>query len=380
MKNLTRISDSEWQVMRVIWDTANITAKELCAKLPSSYDWSQKTVNTFLSRLESKGILSKKVFRGKVGPALLHLLDLMTQFSSLPSHRLSFLGLFNNIETRFIQQRIVMIKNTSKPKLPLTLVLLIGLCCTAAAVTQLTPGKDSPPLPSINNTQPPPVPEVPNSKLPITHIDEINLDFDTFNGEPKFSDGAKVFVKEKVLPIFQSGDPFPAYQLLLESPFADEAQVQFLVGSLSLQKRMMVEAELHLINAINAFPGYKRALKNLIMLYITSGHKAEAYPLLQKFLKLDPEPNATMILMAGVNAMSLEKYEEAVPLFQKVIELNPNEQNARINLFQIYVSLEDYRNAESVIQTIFANETAPEELAHFRKYYSNLTLTLENSK
>ncbi len=103
MKNLTRISDSEWQVMRVIWDTPNLTATDVCAQLSEATDWNQKTVNTFLSRLESKGALTsdkigrvkhyralasetecqqqessfflKKVFRGKVGPALLHFVE-----------------------------------------------------------------------------------------------------------------------------------------------------------------------------------------------------------------------------------------------------------------------------------------------------------------
>ena len=100
MKNLTRISDSEWQVMRVIWDQPSITATDVFHQLSDSNEWSQKTVNTFLTRLESKGVLGsekigrlkhytalvsesqcqqkesefflKKVFRGKVGPALLH--------------------------------------------------------------------------------------------------------------------------------------------------------------------------------------------------------------------------------------------------------------------------------------------------------------------
>ena len=47
-----------------------------------------------------------------------HLIDLMSQFSSMPNYRLSFLGLFNNIETRFIKQRIVMIKKHLNSQTP----------------------------------------------------------------------------------------------------------------------------------------------------------------------------------------------------------------------------------------------------------------------
>lgn len=100
MKKNNRISDAEWQVMRVIWDQPGLAASEVLNALSSSSNWSQNTVNTFLVRLEKKGIISskklgrikhyeaiaselkcqraegefflKKVFKGKVGPALLH--------------------------------------------------------------------------------------------------------------------------------------------------------------------------------------------------------------------------------------------------------------------------------------------------------------------
>jgi len=100
MKSLNRISDSEWSVMRVIWDHPGSTASEVLPKIDPAFNWSQKTVNTFIARLEKKGALKsdkigrvkhyyallseaqcqrsesefflKKVFQGKVGPALLH--------------------------------------------------------------------------------------------------------------------------------------------------------------------------------------------------------------------------------------------------------------------------------------------------------------------
>lgn len=102
MEKGPKISDSEWEVMKVLWDHEPITAVEVLAKLPHE-QWKQKTVNTFLARLESKEVIEStregranvyksllsegqccreegrhfldKVFRGKVAPMMLHFIE-----------------------------------------------------------------------------------------------------------------------------------------------------------------------------------------------------------------------------------------------------------------------------------------------------------------
>lgn len=97
-----RISDSEWEVMKAVWDHEPLTAVEVLKQLPHD-QWKQKTVNTFLTRLESKGVIRservgranvyrslmsekecrgmegsqflKKVFRGEVAPLMLHFIE-----------------------------------------------------------------------------------------------------------------------------------------------------------------------------------------------------------------------------------------------------------------------------------------------------------------
>jgi BlaI family penicillinase repressor len=54
----SKISNSEWEVMSVIWARAPITAPEVFAALPEGHGWKQKTVNTFLVRLVDKGVLA----------------------------------------------------------------------------------------------------------------------------------------------------------------------------------------------------------------------------------------------------------------------------------------------------------------------------------
>ena len=98
-----KISPAEWEVLNVLWDKAPATAPEVFDALPDHTDWHQKTVNTFLTRLVGKGILNaqrdgrtnvytpaksreqciraesdsfaKRVFRGSLGPLLLHFVE-----------------------------------------------------------------------------------------------------------------------------------------------------------------------------------------------------------------------------------------------------------------------------------------------------------------
>lgn len=56
MKNVPRISESEWAVASAVWERDGQTAAEIAARLDPK--WKPKTVNTFLSRLVTKGVLS----------------------------------------------------------------------------------------------------------------------------------------------------------------------------------------------------------------------------------------------------------------------------------------------------------------------------------
>lgn len=53
-----KISSAEWDVMGVVWAKAPVTATEVFEALPKGHGWKQKTVNTFLARLVTKGALA----------------------------------------------------------------------------------------------------------------------------------------------------------------------------------------------------------------------------------------------------------------------------------------------------------------------------------
>ena len=63
MKPQLSISESEWRVMKIIWDSPPRTLPEILDRLKET-GWSKTTIQTYLARLVKKGALSTER-RGK---------------------------------------------------------------------------------------------------------------------------------------------------------------------------------------------------------------------------------------------------------------------------------------------------------------------------
>jgi BlaI family penicillinase repressor len=58
MKDVPKISETEWEVMRIVWAKASCTAEEIIAALVcDDPSWHPKTIKTFLNRLVRKKVL-----------------------------------------------------------------------------------------------------------------------------------------------------------------------------------------------------------------------------------------------------------------------------------------------------------------------------------
>jgi BlaI family penicillinase repressor len=56
MKSI-RISDSEWQIMAVVWEGPPVAAAEVVEKVSRQKGWHTRTIRTLLDRLARKGAL-----------------------------------------------------------------------------------------------------------------------------------------------------------------------------------------------------------------------------------------------------------------------------------------------------------------------------------
>lgn len=57
MTNVSKISDSEWDIMKIIWSNPNCNAMFIIEKLKDNKEWKPKTVKTLIRRLVDKGIV-----------------------------------------------------------------------------------------------------------------------------------------------------------------------------------------------------------------------------------------------------------------------------------------------------------------------------------
>jgi len=60
MTQTPRISESEWEIMRICWGKSPVTAQEVIDALAPRQQWHRKTVKTLLNRLVKKKALGFK--------------------------------------------------------------------------------------------------------------------------------------------------------------------------------------------------------------------------------------------------------------------------------------------------------------------------------
>lgn len=57
MESNPRISEAEWEVMKVIWSKGSCTANEVVEVLEDNRNWNPKTVKTLINRLLNKEVI-----------------------------------------------------------------------------------------------------------------------------------------------------------------------------------------------------------------------------------------------------------------------------------------------------------------------------------
>jgi len=57
MKKIPRISEAEWEVMKVLWKTSPRTANDIVEELTGKTQWKRETIRTLINRLVQKKAL-----------------------------------------------------------------------------------------------------------------------------------------------------------------------------------------------------------------------------------------------------------------------------------------------------------------------------------
>jgi BlaI family penicillinase repressor len=54
-----KLTDTEWQIMNVLWDRFPATARGIAERLPKEINWAYTTIKTLLTRLVEKGAVKE---------------------------------------------------------------------------------------------------------------------------------------------------------------------------------------------------------------------------------------------------------------------------------------------------------------------------------
>ncbi|WJQ80049.1 BlaI/MecI/CopY family transcriptional regulator [Brevibacillus brevis] len=57
MPNIPKISEAEWEIMKIIWKNHPINAENIALLLPEEIEWTDQTVRTFINRLLKKKVI-----------------------------------------------------------------------------------------------------------------------------------------------------------------------------------------------------------------------------------------------------------------------------------------------------------------------------------
>lgn len=116
MKIIPKISEAEYEIMKIIWVSAPISTNEVVEKLAGVNEWSPKTVQTLLSRLVKKGALKYvKNSRVFVYTPLVEEKEYLTEESNSFLERF-YDGTLNSMVLNFLEQDKLTIEDIDELK------------------------------------------------------------------------------------------------------------------------------------------------------------------------------------------------------------------------------------------------------------------------
>ena len=89
MKKTPKISEAEWEVMKVLWSSSPSTANDIVKKLSGKIHWKRETIRTLINRL-----VQKKALSFKKGGRQYHYYPLVTEAECVKAETKSFLKRF----------------------------------------------------------------------------------------------------------------------------------------------------------------------------------------------------------------------------------------------------------------------------------------------
>jgi tetratricopeptide (TPR) repeat protein len=156
------------------------------------------------------------------------------------------------------------------------------------------------------------------------------------------------FFNEDILPVVNAGNLAEATRLLVANITAESnANFDYILGTLYLQQGNNPQALRAYRSAVQKFPDYLRAYKNMGIVYTQTGEFDQAITMLTKAIELG-ESNGDTYGLLGYNYFNTGKFMQALDSYRMATILNPANRDWVIGKAQSLMEVGDYREAQEV--------------------------------
>lgn len=181
------------------------------------------------------------------------------------------------------------------------------------------------------------------------------------NVEPELTNTNEISFMRELAPLLLDTPKLAAYVLRTNLTAESNAQMDFTLGSLYYQLNDFPSAVKCFRSAIDKFPDFRRAHKNLGYTFLRMGKYAEASNPLSAAIGLGDRDSTTYGLL-GASYMSQERFIPAEAAYKQAILFQPDKAEWRTGLVKSLVAQRKYEEANRLVEEVLQRDSSDVEL------------------
>ena len=172
--------------------------------------------------------------------------------------------------------------------------------------------------------------------------------------EPKISDAEKTVLRT-LIDLIKASPKAAIKQLEPQIKPSSSAAFDFILANLYFQEGNLAKAQKYYTSATKKHPEFRRAYKNLGLVYVQDGNFQKAIPTISRALELGVVDGRAYGLLA-YGYLSEEKYYPAEAAYRQAILIQPDVKDWKIGLARCLLETERYTEAVALFDTLLKDE------------------------
>jgi tetratricopeptide (TPR) repeat protein len=175
------------------------------------------------------------------------------------------------------------------------------------------------------------------------------------NVEPELTETNEIAFMRELAPLLQADPKLAAYVLKTNLTANKNAQLDFTLGSLYFQMLDYPSAVNAYQTAVDKYPDFRRAHKNLGFSYLKMGKYAEAAAPLSAAIELGDRDSTTFGLL-GFCYLNQERFIPAEAAYKQAILFQPDNADWRLGLVKALVAQEKLQEANRMVEEVLQRD------------------------